>query len=417
MSDRVSVRRVSPTVSIRVLFLFFGFVVAAFFPFISLFLHDRGLSEGDIGFVLAAMAIARIAVNPVWGHLADTTLGRRRTLQIGSLGAAIGAIGLFFANGLVVITTVACVFAVFQTTTGPNIDAIALAYLGDERMQDYGRVRAWESLSYAVACLLLGIVLEAAGVRWSMPAFAIASLGVMLWAATIPADRPHHVRGEHGRLGTVGTLFRTVPRFWVFLVALLLLWTGFNAAWNFIGLKIEAAGGGPLLVGLGTALGGFVEVPTMRVSPLLQRRFDLRNVFVAGCVVYASGFLLWGLVSNPRIVSALTMFEGAGFALLFTTTVVVIGRMVPPSLYSTGQSVATTAGFGVGPILGAGLGGVVYQRYGAVVLYSAASILTLSAGVVAWFALRPDRLAPSGGPDVDPGAPPLGTVPVGAPEA
>jgi MFS transporter, PPP family, 3-phenylpropionic acid transporter len=417
MSKRDSVRRVSPTVSVQVLFLFFGFVVASFFPFISLFLDDRGLSKGDIGFVLAAMAVARIAVNPVWGHLADTTLGRRRTLQIGSFGAAIAALGLFIANGLAVITGVACVFAAFQTTTGPNIDAIALTYLGDERMQDYGRIRAWESVSYAAACLLLGIVLQAAGVGGAMPAFAIASIAVVLWAGTLRGDRPERVRGQHGRLGTVGTLFKQVPTFWVFLIVLLLLWTGFNAAWNFIGLKIESGGGGPLLIGLGTALGGFVEVPTMRFSSRLQRRFGLRPVFIAGCVVYATGFLLWGLISSPRIVAALTMFEGVGFALLFTTTVVVIGRMVPPSLYSTGQSVATTIGFGVGPILGAGLGGMVYQRFGAVVLYSAASILTLSAGVVAWFALGHERFARSSAHEADPGAPPLGTVPVSTPEA
>jgi MFS transporter, PPP family, 3-phenylpropionic acid transporter len=416
MGDGISVRRVSPIAQVQVLFLFFGFVVAAFFPFISLFLDDRGLSKADIGFVLAAMAVARIGANPVWGHLADTRLGRRRTLQIGCVGAAVAALGLFFANGLVVVTAVACVFAVFQTTTGPNIDAIALTQLGDERMGEYGRVRAWESVSYAIACFLLGLLLEGAGVRWAMPAFALASVGVVLWAGSMERDRPEHVGGEHGRLGTVGTLFRTVPRFWVFLIALLLLWTGFNAAWNFIALKIEAAGGGPLLVGLGTALGGFVEVPTMRLSPRFQRRFGLRKVFVAGCIVYATGFLLWGLVSSPTVVSALTMFEGVGFALLFTTTVVVIGRMVPPALYSTGQSVAMTAGFGLGPILGAGLGGPVYEWFGPVVLYSAASVLTLCGGVVAWFALRDGRFAGRAAADADPGAPPLGTVPVGAPE-
>jgi PPP family 3-phenylpropionic acid transporter len=403
---------VRPEVSIPVLFVLFGFVVGAFFPFIALFLDARGLSAGDIGFVLAAMALARIAVNPVWGHLADTRLGRRRTLQIGSAGAAAAAVALFASEGVATIAVVGCVFAAFQTTTGPNIDAMTLTYLGDERMHDYGRVRAWESVSYAGACLALGVLLQAVGVRWAMPAFAAASVAVAAWAATLPVDRPEGVRGEHGRLGTVGTLFRSVPGFWIFLLALLFLWTGFNAAWNFIALKIEAGGGGPLLVGIGMALGGMVEVPTMRLSSRLQRRFGLRRVFAAGCVVYATGFLLWGLIESPRVVSALTMFEGAGFALLFTTTVVVIGRMVPRRLYSTGQSVAMTAGFGLGPILGAGLGGVVYDSFGPAILYSAASLLALTGGAVAWVALRDRRFVRTEAEELEHGAPPLGTVPV-----
>lgn len=408
--------RVRPSVSIQVLFVLFGFVVAAFFPFVALFLDARGLSAGDIGLVLAAMALARIAVNPLWGHLADTTLGRRRTLQIGSLGAAVAAIGLFFADGVVAIVAVGCAFAAFQTTTGPNIDAIALAHLGDERMLEYGRIRAWESLSYAGACLVLGAVLEAVGVRWAMPVFALASLGVLAWAWTLEAERPHRFEGGHGRLGTVGALFRAAPRFWIFLVALLLLWTAFNAAWNFIALKIERGGGGPLLVGIGTALGGLAEVPTMRVSSRLGRRYGLRPVYIAGCVVYATGFLLWGLIESPRIVSALTIFEGVGFALLFTTGVIVIGRIVPPSLYSTGQSVAMTAGFGVGPILGAGLGGVVYDSFGPVVLYSAASLLALAAGCVAWIALGDERFTRAHPIEEGPGAPPLGVGVPASPE-
>ncbi len=402
---------VRPAISVQVLFVLFGLVVASFFPFVTLFLDDRGLSKTDIGLVLAAMALARIAVNPVWGHVADTTLGRRRTLQLGSLGAAAAAMGLFFADGVLAIAAVACVFAAFQTTTGPNIDAIALAHLGDEHLHEYGRIRGWESLSYAGMCLVLGAALQRVGVQWVMPVFAVASLGVLAWGWTLEADRPHHTKGEHGRLGTVGTLFRTVPRFWIFLLALLLLWTGFNAAWNFIALKIEQGGGGPLLVGIGTALGGLVEVPTMRVSSRLQARYGLRPVYVAGCVVYATGFLLWGLIQSPRVVSALTTFEGVGFALLFTTGVVVIGRMVPPSLYSTGQSVATTAGFGLGPILGAGLGGIVYDAFGPVVLYAAASLLALCGGAVAWIALGDERLRRPEPVEAEAGAPPLGTVP------
>jgi predicted MFS family arabinose efflux permease len=81
------------------------------------------------------------------------------------------------------------------------------------------------------------------------------------------------------------------------------------------------------------------------------------------------------------------VFEGAGFALLFTTMVVVIGRMLPSNLYSTGQSLAWTMGFGIAPIIGAGFGGLVFDRFGPATLYVGASLLTLCGGAVAWIAL------------------------------
>jgi PPP family 3-phenylpropionic acid transporter len=209
---------------------------------------------------------------------------------------------------------------------------------------------------------------------------------VLVWSLTIERDRPSAVT-EHGRLGSLGAVFREAPRFWGFLVAVLLIWIAFNAAWNFIALRIADQGGGALLVGLGTALGGITEVPVMRSSSRLQARFGLRRVFMLGCGVYALGFLLWGSVSDPTVLSALTMLEGVGFSLLFTTSVVIVGRLLPASLYSTGNAVNAMVGFGIGPIIGAGIGGFVYQRLGAGVLYGSASALAVSAAVVAWFAL------------------------------
>ena len=385
-----------PDAAVRGLFLASGFVIAAFFPFLSLYLSDKGLSESEIGFVIAAMAIARIVWNPVWGHLADTSLGRRTSLQIGLVAATVFALLLAGAHGLPAVTLTGFLLAGAMVTFGPNIDAITLEHLGAERMSEYGRVRAWESFSYAIGCLALGVVLQAWGVRWAMPVFAAASVVELGWTFLVPRDAPAHRPSGDGRLGAVGAVFREAPRFWFFLAALFLVWTGFNAAWNFIALKITSEGGGPLLVGLGTAAGGLVEVPMMRFSSTLQSRWGLRRVYALGCLIYATGFLLWGLISNPTIVSFLTTFEGMAFSLLFTTGVVVVGRLLPPSLYSTGNSVAQMVAFGLGPILGAGLGGVVYQHAGPTVLYAGASALALAGGAVAWFALRtPDLDRPT----------------------
>ena len=74
--------------------------------------------------------------------------------------------------------------------------------------------------------------------------------------------------------------------------------------------------------------------------------------------MYATGFCCGVWSRSRRSCPSCTVFEGAGFASLFTTMVVVIGRMLPSNLYSTGQSLAATMGFGIAPIIGAGLGGL-----------------------------------------------------------
>lgn len=406
---------VSPTVAIHGLFILFGVVIAAFFPFFALFLAERGLSPDQIGIVLAVMALARVVANPVAGHLADARLGRRRAFQLSEAGAALGAVWLFLAgNALGWVLAAAAVLAALASGSGPNLDALALDHLGQENLSDYGRIRAWESLSYAVACVALGYLLQAEGIRLTMLAYAAGSVAVGVWAWTLRADPPRHSAGQ-GHLGTVGAVFREAPRFWGYLAGALLLWTGFSGAWNFISLRIASAGGGPLLVGLGAALGGAVEVPVMRLSSRLHRRVGLRTTYAAGCAVYATGFLLWGMVKSPVILALLTVFEGVGFALLFTSGVVIVGNLVPPSLRSTGQSISTMIAFGIGPILGGAAGGFAYEHLGARTLYGIASILALAGGVVVWGSLtgaafrRPpaaeaDPADPAAAPPPDPRA-------------
>ena len=394
-------RRPSPSVAVQGLFLTSGFVIAAFFPFLALYLQDsKGFSESEIGLVVATMAVARVILNPLWGQLADTTLGRRTTLQIGVAGACAMSLFLASVQGVVPVAVVAFLLAGSMVTFGPNVDAIALEHLGDARMSDYGRIRAWESLSYAVGCIVFGALLQSWGVAWAMPFSALASVLVLAWSFTVRRDRPRHVSTGDGKLGAVGAAFRTAPRLWGYLAALFLVWAGFNAAWNFISLKIVSLGGGALLIGIGTAAGGLVEVPMMRYSSRLHARFGLRKVYVMGALIYASGFLLWGLIDDPTIVSLLTVFEGVAFSLLFTTGVVVVGRLLPSSLYSTGNSIAQAVGFGLGPIVGAGIGGYVYQHAGPGVLYPAASMLALAGAVVAWFALAIPELDRPGAEDV-----------------
>ncbi|HLB39709.1 MAG TPA: MFS transporter [Actinomycetota bacterium] len=380
--------RVKEATQIQGLFLLFGPAIAAFFPFLALYLQEHhGLSASRIGIVIAFSAAARMVANPVWGHYADTRWGRLTVLQICLLGAAIAGLVLNIQWAFVGVVIAATVHSAFMVGQGSNVDAIALAHLGEDRMSEYGRIRGWESLTYAAACLCLGAVLQAKGMVWAMPIYAVAVFAVLAWTTTLERDRPTELE-DHGRLGAVGVVFREAPRFWGFLAATLLVWTGFNAAWNFISLRIADQGGGALLVGLGTALGGLIELPTMRGSSRLQERFGLRKVYMLGCGVYALGFLLWGSVSDPTLLSALTMLEGIAFSLLFTTGVVIVGRLLPANLYSTGNAVTSMVGFGIGPIIGAGIGGWVYETAGPGVLYGAASALAVGAAVVAWFALN-----------------------------
>ena len=158
----------------------------------------------------------------------------------------------------------------------------------------------------------------------------------------------------------MGDALRASPRLVPFLGGVFLVAVASSAAWSFVGLRIVGQGGGPFLVGLAAGLTAFIEIPVMQRSGALGRRFGLRAVFGAGALVYALVFLVWTFVRSPLVITLVASADGVAFALVYTGVVVIVGRLVPEHLGSTGQALAQTVNWNVAPIVGAALGGVVF---------------------------------------------------------
>ena len=146
-------------------------IVASFFPFLSIYFAGRGFDPSEIGFLLGAMAAVRIVAMPIWGHVADTRIGRRRALQLGLLGMVVFAVVASVLDSLVGVAFGAVGIALAMAASGPNIDALALVQLGEERMADYG-VSADGRASYAAGCLAFGWLLDLYGVSLALPLYA-----------------------------------------------------------------------------------------------------------------------------------------------------------------------------------------------------------------------------------------------------
>ena len=63
---------------IRLLFILNGVAIAAFGPFASVILADRGFETAQIGLLSALVSVAFVLSISVWGHLGDVVLGRAR---------------------------------------------------------------------------------------------------------------------------------------------------------------------------------------------------------------------------------------------------------------------------------------------------------------------------------------------------
>jgi predicted MFS family arabinose efflux permease len=375
---------------IRWLFLLGGIATAAMLPFFTPLLLSRGLSPDRIGLVLSAMALTGVVAAPLWSHEADTRLGTTRALVLSTLATAGAALLLIPAGSTAWAIAAAAILLAAVSAPGTALgDALALAVLGPDRANDFGRIRRFASLGWAVSVILFGALYQAVGLGPVLPLYAGALVIYAVFARRIPSRRAVRDGDERpSRLGAIGEAFRTSPGLAPFLGGLLLLSVATSATDGFVPLQMLGAGGGPFLIGVAAGLAAFIEIPIFTWSAALGRQFGMRNLFLAGAVVSIVTLVGYSLSSSPAQVAVFRTLAGAGFGLKYAALVVLTDRLVATRLRNTGQALMQIAQWSLGPVVGPAVGGFVYVTLGPPTLFAGAAVIATGGALVSWWALR-----------------------------
>jgi MFS transporter, PPP family, 3-phenylpropionic acid transporter len=365
---------------VQVLFTLVGVAEASILPFLPIVLKDRGLSAAEIGVVLSVAALAGFISTPLWGHAGDGRLGAERALVVASIAAAAAAIPLLLAHSFLALTIVVVLITAARSAMASLSDAIALEHLGDDRAQ-YGRVRLWLSLGWAISACVWGLALQWGSLDWLPWIYVGCVLVVAVAAHSVGGERTAREASPAGTRRTM--LIALAP----FLLSLLLLFAAFNATFSFISLRIRELGGGLFVVGAATALQAVAEAPVMRITPRLNRVLGHRALYVVGSLFFIVSFVAWAFLDDPLVIALVKLVAGVGFALVYVGSVLLVDDLVPPGLRGTGQGLAKAVTFGLSPILGSLAGGAIYDYAGPRALFlacaGAALLAATSVSVIA----------------------------------
>lgn len=367
--------------------------VAAYFPYLPVYYRSLGLGLDAIGLLAAGWSAAQLLGAPAWGNLADRHARASWTLPAAILVAAAGALGLAFARELPFVVVSALVMAFGLAGFGPVLDARSLELLGADRIR-YGQLRAWGSVSFVVAAIAIGAVLDRTGVgalfALCLPLFLLAALV----AATLPRRGSTHV--AVGFLAGTARVLRS-RELTPFFGAALLVFLALQCVTAFYSVAYDALGGDRTGIGLAWAIGAAVETPIMFGYPRLARRFGGGRLLVLGAALFAVRALLTALATEPWVLVATSPIEGVAFGCFFISGVEHVGRHAPPGLSATAQGVYTATS-GLAAILGSVLGGAIASATSLPILFGVAAGLGAVATLLVAVSTREHASAPEAGP-------------------
>ena len=344
-----------------------GSVGGMYTPFFGAWLAWRGLLPGQIGVLLAAGMLLRVAVAPVSGLIADARNDRRGAMLVLYTAMLCGYAALNWTRTPALIFVAAVSANIAGGAITPLLESVSVR-LSEVYKFDYGHVRLWASTTFVVGNVLAGLAVSRFGLVALAPWLTVVLMLNVAAIYALPAPPAGRPRGDfrirfRATLAEARELLRSRV-FLIFLGCASLDQASHAFYYGLGGLHWRALGYSGGLIGILWPLGVLAEIALMSVSLHVFRVIGAARLLMLGA---AACVLRWTIMAfdPPLAVVVFAQFlHGGTFAMAHLGAMYFILKSVPPRLAATAQSLYAVSSSGIAMGLATLASGPLYAAYG-----------------------------------------------------
>lgn len=337
-------------------------------------LEQKGLPTSYIGIYTATIALAATLTQPIYGYFCDKTCKARQILIV-TVAMAVAGYGC-----LIVLENPIALF-ICSVFIGATLNAMYgfsegwLSKLGCDRMGvNFGAVRSFGSLSYALSAALYGFVFDAFGLL-SMPlCMLVCFVGMTVIALRCPNPRPAPLGEDSApqmeQTEAIGfsEAFRALlqnKRYLVVVICFTLAAIPTGAMLSYYPSHLSDLGGTASSVGLAMFFMAGSEFLMMQNYRRLERRFGATKLIGFALLMYAVKNIAIALAPSVTLAVFAAVTQAFCYGLMVPATQSFVAKEVPHRYASTGQLVCNSGGMMLSQLPGALLGGFLVRQMSA----------------------------------------------------
>ena len=367
----------------RFYFIYY-FFVGAFVPYWGLYLQSEHFSAADIGILMSLFQISRIFAPNFWGWLADHTGKRVQWIRLTALLGLCGFVAVFWAHGFFWLFFVMAALSLFTSSTLPLSESLTLAHLATTNGH-YSRIRMWGSLGFIVAAVLLGFLIDLAGISsllWFLLAVQVTLLAL---SYTLPEPRIEPHAHDHFSIWQV----IKQPDVIALLLGCSLMVTAHGVLYNFYSIFLSEHGYSKGMIGLLWSVGVICEIVIFMLMPKIMARFTLKQIMLVSLALAVIRFSMIGIaVDNLWLLILAQALHAATFGSFHAASVEVITQFFTGRHQAKGQAIYNSVAYGVGGAIGGVAGGFALQYLGGQQTFVLAAAFPLIGFAVIAFGLK-----------------------------
>lgn len=354
----------------------------AYMPFLYVYFNELGLTGKQVGWLSILSPTMMLLLSTAVAAQADRRHRRIRYAQIAMAGTGLSVFLLRYPTSFLGIALLMLACAVFSSPVMSLADGL-ISRMAQRHNLNYGGMRLWGSLGYAVSALAFGAVWQTFGYGPMFLTSALFYLPLILIAGKL--EEGPVVAAE--KKAPFALIFRDSGTL-LLLLASFLAGISNSLFMTFGGIYARSLGGGDVLIGMMIAFGALAELPSMFYSNRLANRFGKTNTAILSYGLMGAAFLGYVLISEANLIPLFSILKGLGYGLWLTVTVRLLIERTPEEWAATAQSLLTVCWFGLSPLLAGPLGGWIHDAVSPAAVFGLAIVSLGLAAVVLWLARR-----------------------------
>ncbi|MDO9206302.1 MFS transporter [Methylotenera sp.] len=356
----------------RFYFIYY-FFVGAFVPYWGLYLKSEQFSPADIGILMSLFQISRIFAPNFWGWLADHTGKRAQWIKLTAFLGLCGFTAVFWAHGFFWLFFVMAALSLFTSSTLPLAESLTLAHLATTNGH-YSRIRMWGSLGFIVAAVILGFLIDFAGINSLLWFLLIVQITLFALTYTLPDAKVEAHPHDHFSIWQV----IKQPNVLALLIGCALMVTAHGVLYNFYSIYLSDHGYSKGMIGLLWSVGVICEIGIFMWMPKIMARFSLKAILQISLVLAVLRFGMIGIaVDNIVLLIIAQTLHAATFGSFHAASVEVITQFFNGRHQAKGQAIYNSVAYGIGGTVGGVAGGYALQYLGGQQTFMLAAIFPL----------------------------------------
>ena len=317
--------------------------------YVTVFLQSIGFDARQVGVVTSLNSGVGVLSSPFWGMLSDKIRSLKKvitiTLIIGAVLFALIPISSKLKIGAVAFLFILIPISMFfRSPTMTLIENWMLRNSARERL-NYGALRAFGSLSYAIASLALGYILPKTGVEFTFYANAIfvfpALLLLLIVKGSADADAGAGASRAKSRQTFKEMEFGRLLKNY-YLVSYIIYSVFQRIPWQcsmiFLPFLVAETGGNTAQMGIIMGLRAFVEIPMMLLLRPLRNRIPLYYIIIAASSFFMLECIMYSFANSFAVIIAISVLHGLGNGLMLPTSSSYVFSLTPDNLKATSQT-------------------------------------------------------------------------------